>query len=170
MSRERWLFWMSHFKNNINNNNNNNNRGNSTQLGEWPPTSLSAYSETVIVAEVRWVQSLPLVTLGKLGSLGIPPLREFANVKDLANVHDATANIERVLGAVERYASELPEARGQQWSCSREDAIPIPIPSMGRTVYLPTWMVDFYGFPTENSHKRFLSGKRFVHIPPLGKG
>lgn len=63
---------------------------------------------------MRWVQSLPLVTLGKLGSLGIPPLREFANVKDLANVHDATANIERVLGAVERYASELPEARGQQ--------------------------------------------------------
>jgi len=29
--------------------------------------------------------------------------------RDLANVHDATANIERVLGAVERYASELPE-------------------------------------------------------------
>lgn len=29
--------------------------------------------------------------------------------RDLANIHDATANIERVLGAVERYAAELPE-------------------------------------------------------------
>ncbi|CAJ1335195.1 unnamed protein product [Effrenium voratum] len=29
--------------------------------------------------------------------------------RDLANVHTATASIERVLGAVERYASELPE-------------------------------------------------------------
>lgn len=29
--------------------------------------------------------------------------------RDLANVHDATAQIERVLGAVERYAAELPE-------------------------------------------------------------
>ena len=34
----------------------------------------------------------------------------FRPFKDLANVHDATAQIERVLGAVERYAAELPEA------------------------------------------------------------
>ena len=38
-----------------------------------------------------------------------------------------------------------PKRLGNLW-----DQIPIyfkiPIPSMGRTVYLPTWMVDFYGF------------------------
>ena len=46
--------------------------------------------------------------------MSFPPLCP-AFGQDLANVHDATAQIERVLGAVERYAAELPEATGETW-------------------------------------------------------